>query len=118
MRQLLERYQVELEQVKQLMREYSEAEEGTSKEREARGLLRNYLNHQDMAFVKMIQVVLHIGKTKQVGGEESSEKLFEETYQAFDMLKGWRPKEIEVHNMIIKVPMEKYLDKGLLILRK
>ena len=35
---------------------------------------------------------------------------------AFNMLKGWRPQDIEVRHMVIKIPLDVYFATGLKVL--
>lgn len=116
MKQFLENYTAQLSALPSLLTNYVKAEEKSQKERENKQTLSDYLNMQEMDFIKFIQVVIHIGKTKEVGQVDVPGSIYVETMQAFDLLKGWRPKEIEIQNMIIKAPLDEYLEKGLAIL--
>lgn len=110
-------YRQQLTNVKPLLTAYVEAEEGSIDEKDKQKELINYLNEQDMEFVKAIQVILHIGRTKEVSEGADPERLYAQVMESFNLLKGWRTKEIEVRNMIIKVPLDQYFMKGIEILK-
>lgn len=106
-------YTNEFETLEILLRDYVQAEEGEDKV--AKEALANYLNAQDMEFVKCIQVILHLGRNPQQNVEDP-EALYHKTMQAFDTLKGWRPQDIEVRHMMIKIPLDTYFMDGLKVL--
>ncbi|MGL4737102.1 MAG: hypothetical protein ACRCW2_06550 [Cellulosilyticaceae bacterium] len=108
-------YRVQITELQPLLMAYVAAEEGSSLEKENKNELKAYLNAQNMAFIKLIQVVIHIGKTTELQ-VETPQALYEQTMENFDCLKGWRPQEIEVQNMIFKTPLDHYFAKGLHIL--
>ncbi|MEF9960061.1 MAG: GNAT family N-acetyltransferase [Niameybacter sp.] len=106
-------YQNQIQTLPSLLKAYCEAEEGQDKAEKV--ALSDYLNAQDMAFIKWVQVVLHLGRNPQ-SGTDIPEELYNKTLQAFDMLKGWRPKEIEIRHMILKNPLHVYFQQGLEVL--
>lgn len=114
---MLEKYINQFTALKSLLEDYVSAAEGSETEKVCHKALEEYLNTQALDFVKAVQVVLHIGRTKTLEETQSPEVLYNETMNAFNMLKGWRPQEIEVRNMIIKVPLDEYLMRGMQILQ-
>lgn len=114
---MLERYTDQFTELRCLLEDYVKASEGSAEEKACQNKLKEYLGSQEMDFVKAIQVVLHIGRTKTLEETQAPEALYKETMNAFNMLKGWRPQEIEINNMIIKVPLDVYLMKGMQILQ-
>ena len=75
-----------------------------------------YLSKLDMDLIKEIQVILHIGCTCKENVMKP-ELLFDNIKQNFDVLKGWRTKEIEISNMVIDAPLDKYFEDGIEILQ-
>ena len=103
-------YQDQFKTLQSLLSQYVLEEEG--KDEASKKALITYLNEQDMAFVKCVQVILHVGRNAKNQGE-NPHLLYEHTMNAFDKLKGWRSKEIEVRHMIIKIPLDVYFKNGL-----
>lgn len=108
---MFKEYKNQSETLLELLRAYCQCEEG--KDKASKEALSKYLNEQDMEFVKWVQVVIHLGCNPQEG---TPEEVYRKTMQAFNLLKGWRPQEIEVRNMIIKNPLDQYFIKGLKVL--
>ena len=103
-------YQEQFKIVQDLFSQYVLESEGNDEI--SRKALIDYLNDQDMAFVKCVQVILHVGRNPKNQGE-NPHLLYERTMNAFDQLKGWRSQEIEVRHMIIKIPLDVYFNNGL-----
>lgn len=110
-------HEMQIKEVQPLLKAYVNADEGSSLEKESKEALRTYLHAQSMAFIKFIQVVIHIGKTNEAQSERPL-ALYDQTMEKFDQFKGWRPKEIEIQNMLFKAPLDTYFEKGLHVLGK
>lgn len=108
---MFQEYKNQSNKLLELLSAYCKCEEG--KDKEAKEALSHFLNEQDMEFVKWVQVVLHLGCNPQEGAPE---EVYNKTMQAFNLLKGWRPQEIEIRNMIIKNPLDEYFINGLKVL--
>lgn len=108
---MFEHYTAQLAQLETLFTAYCTVEE--DKKKEAKEILIQYLNEQDMRFIQLVQVILYVGKNRSVIDEKSKEELFQNTMNAFSALKGWRTKEIEVSQMIYAIPLDAYFKKGI-----
>lgn len=106
-------YTNELKKLHTLLYNYVQEEEGQDKA--SKEALIAYLNEQDMEFIKCVQVILHVGRNPENKGEDP-QALYEKTMNAFNMLKGWRPQDIEVRHMVIKIPLDVYFATGLKVL--
>lgn len=111
---MLAYYTKEFEELKCLLSAYCNEEEG--KDKESKNALIGYLLEQEMNFIKCIQVVFHLGRNPERYEGNLPETLYEKTMRSFDTLKGWRSKEIEIRNMIIKIPLDVYFAGGLQVL--
>lgn len=108
---MFKHYETQLQTIQRLLEDYVRSGYGKA-ETEA---LKQYLNEQDMACVQLAQVILYVGKTKNQVQETTKEALYTNIMNAFNQLKGWRTQEMEVNNMIIKVPMDVEFRKGIAI---
>lgn len=102
-------YDQQLHTLQGLLEAYCKGEDEASTKK----TLKNYLNAQDMAFVKLVQVIIYVGKTKQEVDVQTKQQLYDEVMSSFNQFKGWRPQEIEVNNMIFKVPLDEQFKKGM-----
>lgn len=108
---MFKQYKEQLETVQTLFEAYVASDFNQVQTKE----LKNYLNGQDMAFVKLVQVILYVGSTKPHVEEGTKEALYDKVMDAFNQLKGWRTQEIEVNNMIIKVGMDRQFKEGMAV---
>lgn len=108
-REYHDKYSLKSGSMKELM-EY-EKTENHQKVKEKKEALENYLNTQDFEDVKIMQVVMYIGRDTEQSNVKPAAELFEDNYNAFDR-NGWNKKSIEVSQMVQKVPLDEYLIKG------
>ena len=106
-------YTNEFKTLETLFTGYVQQEEGEDKA--SKDALITYLNQQEMEFVKCVQIILHLGRNPQ-NATEDPEALYNKTMYAFNTLKGWRPQDIEVRHMVIKIPLDTYFANGLKVL--
>ena len=104
-------YTEQLDTLTTLFKAYCHAE-GAEKQSE-RGKVLDYLNQQDMAFVQFVQVLIYIGKNMTVIEEQTKQAVYDKIMEQFTLLKGWRPKEIEISQMVFDIPLNVYLEKGI-----
>ncbi|WP_033543913.1 hypothetical protein [Planococcus sp. CAU13] len=104
-----DRYSLKSGSMKELM-EY-EKTENYQKVKEKKDALENSLNSQDFEDVKIMQVIMYIGRDTAQSNIKPASQLFEENYDYHEK-SGWNKKSIEVSQMVQKVPLAEYLIKG------
>ena len=77
--------------------------------------LFNFLNSLDLESVKIIQTIMYIGRDHDYDKTDSYETIYEEYRKSLDS-NGWNDKEIEVSQIVQKVPLDIYLKDGFDIL--
>lgn len=77
--------------------------------------LIKYLNELDFETIKMIQTVMYLGRDNEYSDLSNGEQRYLKLREDFDK-KGWKTKDIEISQIKQKVPLDKYLKKGLSIL--
>lgn len=110
------KHREEYRELSRLFDEYCKKEDRNSME--SKKDVIEFLNNLDMDLIKEIQIILYIGcKDNKCESKEEAEKLFNKTMESFDMLKGWRTKDIEIKNMVIDNPLNEYFKNGIEILK-
>lgn len=82
---------------------------GVSKE------LENFLMALDFETVKIIQVIMYLGRDKDYDEKLPVEEIYKQVRAGFDG--SWAEKYIEVNQMVEKFPLDKYLANGFKILK-
>ena len=77
--------------------------------------LFNFLNSLDFERVKIIQTIMYIGRDHDYDKTDSYEARYEDYRKSLDS-NGWNDKEIEVSQIVQKVPLDIYLKDGFDIL--
>ena len=78
--------------------------------------LRVYLESLDYETVKTIMVIMYLGRDRDYKRNDPPEEILRQQKEYFDLL-GWSgEKEIEVDQMVGKIPLGEYLRTGLNIL--
>lgn len=77
--------------------------------------LFNFLNSLDFESVKIIQTIMYIGRDHDYDKTDSYEARYEDYRKSLDS-NGWNNKEIEVSQIVQKVPLDIYLKDGFDIL--
>lgn len=77
--------------------------------------LFDFLNNLDFESVKIIQTIMYIGRDNDYNKTDSYEIRYEKYRKSLD-INGWNDKEIEVSQIVQKLPLDKYLKNGFDIL--
>ncbi len=77
--------------------------------------LFDFLNNLDFESVKIIQTIMYIGRDNDYNKTDSYEIRYEKYRKSLD-INGWNDKEIEVSQIVQKLPLDKYLKSGFDIL--
>lgn len=77
--------------------------------------LFDLLNSLDFESVKIIQTIMYIGRDHDYNKVDSYETRYARYRKSLD-INGWNDKEIEVSQIVHKVPLDKYLKDGFDIL--
>ncbi|MFL0197637.1 PIN-like domain-containing protein [Clostridium sp. WILCCON 0269] len=83
--------------------------------KEAEKELRDYLHELDFETIKIIQTIMYLGRDGDYNEEDRVDERYSKFRQDLDEL-GWSKKDIEINQMVNKIPLDKYLIKGLKIL--
>lgn len=79
--------------------------------------LRVYLESLDYETIKTIMVIMYLGRDRDYNRNDQPEEILREQRKYFDLL-GWSgEKEIDVDQMVGKLPLDEYLRTGLSILK-
>ncbi|MFB4471812.1 hypothetical protein ACDI16_02440 [Oceanobacillus caeni] len=79
--------------------------------------LYNFLCALDFETVKVLQTLMYLGRDKDYNGNLTSKNIYLEERRYFDNQIGWKTKEIEINQMVEKLPLDEYLEEALKILR-
>ncbi len=85
--------------------EYSEKEKA----------LFNLLESLDFESVKIVQTIMYIGRDHDYSKSDTYEVRYRKYRESLD-LNGWNEKEIEINQIVQKVPLDTYLKDGFEIL--
>lgn len=77
--------------------------------------LFDFLNNLDFESVKIIQTIMYIGRDHDYKETDNYETRYEKYRKSLD-INGWNNKEIEVSQIVQKVPLDRYLKDGFDIL--
>ena len=77
--------------------------------------LFDYLNSLDFETVKVIQTIMYLGRDHDYCKEDSFEIRYNK-YRKYHELNGWNEKEVEIMQMVQKMPLDTYLSDGFKIL--
>lgn len=78
--------------------------------------LREYLQSLDFDDIKMLQIVMYLGRDQDYDTTLSPDLNYEDQFNYFEN-KGWSSKDIEINQMTHKLPLAEYLKSGLDILQ-
>jgi len=73
--------------------------------------LEQYLNGLTFDEVKSLQAIMYLGRDKDYDKDSTPQEIHDSQVEYFDSL-GWNTKEIEIDQMIGKVPFADYLING------
>lgn len=82
---------------------------------EATANLRNFLMDLDFELVKIIQTIMYLGRDKDYDKRKRPQEIYKAESQYFDR-EGWNTQEIEVNQIVEKLPLDYYLKDGFKIL--
>lgn len=78
--------------------------------------LRIYIESLDYETIKTLQVIMYLGRDMDYDREDTPDLILHKQRKHFDSL-GWnKDKDIEVNQMVEKIPLGEYLRNGLEIL--
>lgn len=77
--------------------------------------LFDYLDSLDFETVKIIQTIMYLGRDHDYCKEDSFEIRYDK-YRKYHELSGWNEKEVEIMQMVQKIPLDTYLRDGFKIL--
>jgi hypothetical protein len=77
--------------------------------------LQNYLENLNFETIKIIQTIMYLGRDNEYSNFQSPKARYEKLREDFDK-QGWATKEIEIRQMVGKIPLDEYLNKGFEIL--
>lgn len=77
--------------------------------------LFDYLSSLDFETVKVIQTIMYLGRDHDYCKEDSFEIRYNK-YRKYHELNGWNEKEVEIMQMVQKMPLDTYLSDGFKIL--
>ncbi len=77
--------------------------------------LFDVLNGLDFESIKIIQTIMYIGRDHDYDRNDSYETRYKKYRESLDF-RGWNEKEIEVDQIVQKVPLDNYLKDGFEIL--
>lgn len=78
--------------------------------------LEAYLSSLDFETIKVIQTIMYLGRDKDYKNIVNPEERYKRERESLDQGKGWASKEIEIDQIVGKVPLDKYLSDGFKIL--
>lgn len=81
----------------------------------ARYKLEDYLESLDFETIKIIQTIMYLGRDKEYDELPRPELRYKKLREYFGK-SGWSTKEIEINQMVSKMPFSKYLKDGFEIL--
>lgn len=96
---------------KMTIKEYLEVEDKTESD------LYNFLNALDYETIKVLQTLMYLGRDKDYNKNLHSRDIYLRERSYFDNQVGWKTKEIEINQMVEKLPLDEYLEDALEILR-
>ena len=97
-----------IERLETLLKAYCEEDN----KKEGKEKLVAFLSERPMEEIQLIQILMYIGRTGKVLTGKTRTDAVNEMLEAFGMMKGWRPKEIEIDQMIYDIPLATYYSKG------
>lgn|SRR5699024_737242 len=77
--------------------------------------LKDYLDTLNFDDIKVIKVVMYLGRDKDYDKSLSTEMIYNSYFDYFNN-QGWASKEVEIHQLTGKYPLADYLKSGLNIL--
>lgn len=77
--------------------------------------LDSYFNSLDFEVVKMIQSIMYLGRDRDYDKSDLPSEIYRKNREYMDQL-GWATKEIEINQMVEKLPLDTYLQNGFRIL--
>lgn len=85
-------------------------------ETEAELRLEEYLRTLDFETIKVLQTIMYLGRDKDYDKDLGPKEIYLRERSYFDN-QGWNTKEIEINQMVEKLPLDEYLESGLHILK-
>lgn len=78
--------------------------------------LYDYFSELSFENIKIIQTIMYLGRDKDYDKNNPPELIYQKFREDFDKCSGWSEKNIEISQMIQKIPFNIYLRNGLEIL--
>lgn len=78
--------------------------------------LDSYLNSLSFEEVKSLQAIMYLGRDKDYDNNLSPKQIYNSQINYFNKSIGWNTKEIEINQMVEKMPFADYLIEGKKIL--
>lgn len=78
--------------------------------------LKSYLMSLDFEAIKVVQTVMYLGRDKDYNESLEPRDIYLKERQYFDNHIGWKTKEVEVNQVVEKLPLDEYLEDGFEIL--
>ncbi|GAB3797305.1 hypothetical protein [Virgibacillus kimchii] len=79
--------------------------------------LKNFLNALDFETIKVLQTLMYLGRDKDFHDNLSRREIYRRERNYFDNEVGWKTKEIEINQMVEKLPLDEYLEDAFEVLK-
>lgn len=78
--------------------------------------IENYLKSLTFDEIKSLQSIMYLGRDKDYDRSQSPQEIYNAQYDYFDKALGWNTKELEINQMVEKLPLDQYLADAKIIL--
>lgn len=79
--------------------------------------LEEYLNNLSFDEVKSLQAIMYLGRDRDYDANLAPQQIYNSQFDYFDKTLGWNTKELEINQMVGKMPIAKYLIEAKKILK-
>lgn len=108
--------ELEIINAKQFLEEVIEPGSDLRESLKIKGPLVEYCRTLSFEQIKILQCVMYLGRDRQYNKTDSPRDIYMARRKYFDR-RGWENKDIEMFQMIEKLPLDEYLEAGLKILQ-
>ena len=78
--------------------------------------IENYLKSLTFDEIKSLQSIMYLGRDKDYDRNQLPQQIYNSQYDYFDKTLGWNTKELEIDQMVGKLPLDLYLTSAKTIL--
>lgn len=71
--------------------------------------LEAFLNSLSFDDIKSLQAIMYLGRDKDYDNNLAPQQIYNSQYDYFDKTLGWNTKELEINQMVEKMPLATYL---------